>query len=206
MYLNEYLQLDGLILEGCHKCLKYIKNDTLKRGGRYGLLKISKWEIFYTLKFIFLDNLILYYSICILKLFEEQLGISVVNITTKFGESAGMIWIALNEKGPLKKEEIQEITNLNKDDLHGGLGWLAREDKIFKENNNSYKLENTNLESEIGSKAGRLWRIMDIWGEVDFDTIKRLSDLDEDQIHLALGWLAREDKISTDEKQRYSLK
>jgi hypothetical protein len=130
----------------------------------------------------------------------------VVNITTKFGESAGMIWIALNEKGPLKKEEIQEITNLNKDDLHGGLGWLAREDKIFKENNNSYKLENTNLESEIGSKAGRLWRIMDIWGEVDFDTIKRLSDLDEDQIHLALGWLAREDKISTDEKQRYSLK
>lgn len=130
----------------------------------------------------------------------------MVNITTKFGESAGMIWIALNEKGPLKKEEIQEITNLNKDDLHGGLGWLAREDKIFKENNNSYKLENTNLESEIGSKAGRLWRIMDIWGEVDFDTIKRLSDLDEDQIHLALGWLAREDKISTDEKQRYSLK
>ena len=130
----------------------------------------------------------------------------MVNITTKFGESAGMIWIALNEKGPLKKEEIQEITNLNKDDLHGGLGWLARENKIFKENNNSYKLDNTNLESEIGSKAGRLWRIMDIWGEVDFDTIKRLSDLDEDQIHLALGWLAREDKISTDEKQRYSLK
>lgn len=130
----------------------------------------------------------------------------MVNITTKFGESAGMIWITLNEKGPLKKEEIQDITHLNKEDLHAGLGWLARENKIFKENNNSYKLDNTNLESEIGSKAGRLWRIMDIWGEVDFDTIKRLSDLDEEQVHLALGWLAREDKICIDEKQKYSLK
>ena len=130
----------------------------------------------------------------------------MVNITTKFGESAGMIWITLNEKGPLKKEEIQDITHLNKENLHAGLGWLARENKVFKENNNSYKLDNTNLESEIGSKAGRLWRIMDIWGEVDFDTIKRLSDLDEEQIHLALGWLAREDKICIDEKQKYSLK
>ena len=130
----------------------------------------------------------------------------MVNITTKFGDSAGMIWITLNEKGPLKKEEIQDITHLNKENLHAGLGWLARENKIFKENNNSYKLDNTNLESEIGSKAGRLWRIMDIWGEVDFDTIKRLSDLDEEQIHLALGWLAREDKICIDEKQKYSLK
>jgi len=130
----------------------------------------------------------------------------VWNITTKFGGSAGSIWTALNEKGPLKKEEIQEITHLNKDDLHAGLGWLARENKIFKENDNSYKLDNTNLESEIGTKAGRLWRIMDIWGEVEFDTIKRLSDLNEEQIHLALGWLAREDKINIDEKHKYSLK
>jgi len=130
----------------------------------------------------------------------------VRNITTKFGGSAGTIWTVLNEKGPLKKEEIQEITHLNKDDLDVGLGWLARENKIFKGNDNSYKLDNTNLESEIGTKAGRLWRIMDIWGEVDFDTIKRLSDLDEEQIHLALGWLAREDKINIDEKHKYSLK
>jgi hypothetical protein len=130
----------------------------------------------------------------------------VWNITTKFGGSAGRIWTALNEKGPLKKEEIQEITHLDKDDFYVGLGWLARENKIFKENDNSYKLDNTNLESEIGTKAGRLWRVMDIWGEVDFDTIKRLSDLDEEQIHLALGWLARENKINIDEKHNYSLK
>jgi len=130
----------------------------------------------------------------------------VWNITTKFGGNAGSIWTALNEKGPLKKEEIQKVTHLNKDDLHAGLGWLARENKIFKENDNSYKLDNTNLESEIGTKAGRLWRIMDIWGEVEFDTIKRLSDLNEEQIHLALGWLAREDKINIDEKHKYSLK
>ena len=127
------------------------------------------------------------------------------DVTVKFGNSAGKIWQVLNEKGCLKKDDIIQITNLNETDLHTGIGWLARENKISKQQE-WYKLENTNLDSEIGTHAGRIWKILDIWGEADIDTIKRLSDLDENQVHLAIGWLAKEDKIKLDEKKRFNLK
>ena len=127
------------------------------------------------------------------------------DVTVKFGNSAGKIWQVLNEKGCLKKEDIIQITNLNETDLHTGIGWLARENKISRQQD-WYKLENTNLDSEIGSHAGKIWKILDIWGEADIETIKRLSDLDENQVHLAIGWLAKEDKIKLDEKNRFNLK
>ena len=127
------------------------------------------------------------------------------DVTVKFGNSAGKIWQVLNEKGCLKKDDIIQITNLNETDLHTGIGWLARENKISKQQE-WYKLENTNLDSEIGTHAGRIWKILDIWGEADIETIKRLSDLNENQVHLAIGWLAKEDKIKLDEKKRFNLK
>lgn len=127
------------------------------------------------------------------------------DVTVKFGNSAGKIWQVLNEKGCLKKDDIIQITNLNETDLHTGIGWLARENKISKKQD-WYKLENTNLDTEIGTHAGRIWKILDIWGEADIETIKRLSDLNENQVHLAIGWLAKEDKIKLDEKNRFNLK
>ena len=127
------------------------------------------------------------------------------DVTVKFGNSAGKIWQVLNEKGCLKKDDIIQITNLNETDIHTGIGWLARENKISKQQD-WYKLENTNLDSEIGTHAGRIWKILDIWGEADIETIKRLSDLDENQVHLAIGWLAKEEKIRLDEKSRFNLK
>ena len=127
------------------------------------------------------------------------------DVTVKFGNSAGKIWQVLNEKGCLKKDDIIQITNLTETDLNTGIGWLARENKISRQQD-WYKLENTNLDSEIGSHAGRIWKILDIWGEADIETIKRLSDLDENQVNLAIGWLAKEDKIKLDEKNRFNLK
>ena len=127
------------------------------------------------------------------------------DVTVKFGTSAGKIWQVLNEKGCLKKDDIIQMTNLNETDLHTGIGWLARENKISIQQD-SYKLESTNFDSEIGTHAGRIWKILDIWGEADIETIKRLSDLDENQVHLAIGWLAKEDKIKLDEKNRFNLK
>ena len=127
------------------------------------------------------------------------------DVTVKFGNSAGKIWQVLNEKGCLKKDDIIQITNLNETDLHTGIGWLARENKISRQQD-WYKLENTNLDLEIGNHAGRIWKILDIWGEADIETIKRLSDLDENQVNLAIGWLAKEDKIRLDEKNRFNLK
>jgi len=130
----------------------------------------------------------------------------VIDITTKFGESAGRIWSVLNEQGCLEKEKILSIAKLNNDDFHAGVGWLARENKISKDDKNCFKLDTSNLDSLIGAHAGRIWKILDIWGDADFTTIKRLSDLDDNEVQVALGWLAREDKIRADEKQRFILK
>ena len=128
------------------------------------------------------------------------------DITTKFGESAGKVWSTLNEKGCLKKKDILKMTKLNEDEFHIGLGWLARENKIAREDKDCFKLENTNLEPEIGAHAGRIWKILDIWGDADFTTIQRLSDLQDKQVHTALGWLAKEGKIVLNESQRFELK
>jgi hypothetical protein len=132
--------------------------------------------------------------------------VSVRDITIKLAESAGKIWSILNEKGCLEKENILELANLNDQDFHAGIGWLARENKVSKQDENCFKLDNTNLNTEIGAHAGKVWKILDIWGDVDFITIKRLSDLEEDQLHSAIGWLAREDKIKFDENKRFNLK
>jgi len=130
----------------------------------------------------------------------------VRSINTSFGTIAGKIWDALNEKGCLEKQTILDLTKLSEDDFYIGVGWLARENKISREDENCFKLDNTNPESKIGEHAGRIWKILDIWGDADFNTIKRLSDLENNEIHSALGWLACEDKIIEDEKQKLTLK
>ena len=127
------------------------------------------------------------------------------DISTKFGESAGKVWDILNEKECLNKNQLIEITKLDENEFHTAVGWLARENKISKDDQNCFKLDNSNLESEIGVHAGKIWKILDIWSDADIDTIKRLSDLNDDQVHSGLGWLAREGKISVNENNKYSL-
>ena len=131
---------------------------------------------------------------------------STGGIYTRFGENAGKIWSALNEKGQLRKKDLLEITQLKDSDFYTGVGWLARENKISKDDKGWYKLDNTNLASTIGSNAGRIWKIMDIWEGVEIPTIKKLANIDVREVYSALGWLAKENKINVDEKQRYTLK
>jgi hypothetical protein len=130
----------------------------------------------------------------------------VRDITISFGNNAGKLWKVLNERGCLSKEDIIRMTNLGEEEFNSALGWLAREDKITKEENNFFRLDNTNLHNEIGTNAGRIWKILDIWGDVDYTSIRLLSDLNDNDIHKALGWLARENKIFIDEKNRFNLK
>ena len=128
------------------------------------------------------------------------------DITTKFGDSAGKIWSTLNEKGCLKKDEIIKQANLKEVEFNTGLGWLARENKVSKQDADCFKLDISNMDPEIGTHAGRIWKILDIWGEADFTTIQRLSELNEQEIQVALGWLARENKIDYNENKRFELK
>jgi len=131
---------------------------------------------------------------------------SLEEFKTNYGDNAGKIWTVLNQKGPLTKEELQKTTHLQNNEFNIGVGWLARENKILKDEQGYYKLDNTNLTPIIGANAGRIWKIMDIWGEVEFSTIKRLTDSDEEEVYSAIGWLAKEDKIQIDTNKRYTLK
>ena len=128
------------------------------------------------------------------------------DITTKFGKDAGRIWHLLNQKGSMKKDEISRETSLSEKEVFAGIGWLARENKISKKEDGNFTLEPTNLESEIGSHAGRIWKILDIWEEVDYESIKRLSDLSDEEIHAAIGWLAKENRLIINKKDKFNLK
>ncbi|RLF59736.1 MAG: hypothetical protein DRN27_01675 [Thermoplasmata archaeon] len=67
-------------------------------------------------------------------------------------------------------------------------------------------LDETNLDNVIGSTAGKVYKILDIWEQADLQTMRRLSDEPDEEIYTALGWLAREDKLIMDKDQKYSLK
>lgn len=129
------------------------------------------------------------------------------NVIGDIGYNAGKVWRVLNEKGSLQKEKILELTNLSDNEFYSAIGWLARENKILLDNQNNFKLGETNLTPEIGNNAGKIWRVMKVWGDVDIPLMKRLALIDEKHVYSALGWLAREDKICFDENlMKYSLK
>ncbi|OHB72611.1 MAG: hypothetical protein A2W23_09305 [Planctomycetes bacterium RBG_16_43_13] len=50
--------------------------------------------------------------------------------------------------------------------------------------------------NQIGETAGKLWSTLGKEGVVPFNNLSKLCDCgDEKLAHLALGWLAREDKV-----------
>ncbi|MCL6565979.1 MAG: winged helix-turn-helix domain-containing protein [Acidobacteriia bacterium] len=48
---------------------------------------------------------------------------------------------------------------------------------------------------QIGETAGRIWHTLDEEGELRVSTLKRQVDVPEPIVYMALGWLAREDKL-----------
>ena len=130
----------------------------------------------------------------------------VRDISVKFGEDAGKIWVTLSQRGLLCRSDLISVANLNDEEFQAGVGWLARENKISRVDDDCFKLDFTNLGEEVGSQAGRVWRILDIWGEADFLSLRRLSDLSEGEVHRALGWLAREGKIVVNDAGKFCLK
>ncbi len=47
----------------------------------------------------------------------------------------------------------------------------------------------------IGRNAGALWKILNAKGGLNLSALKKHAKLDDKHLYLALGWLAREDKI-----------
>jgi hypothetical protein len=115
-------------------------------------------------------------------------------IVSLFGDPAGTIWQILHDRGPLSELELLTLTHLTEPQLYTAIGWLARENKIRKENN-TYMLGETNLGPFIGKDAGKIWQTLEIWGEIDVLSLSRLSRIIEHDVFTAVGWLAREGKV-----------
>lgn len=54
----------------------------------------------------------------------------------------------------------------------------------------------------IGETAGDVWRLLAVKGPLSMAQIVKQLDAPRDQVMMALGWLAREDKISVDYDSR----
>lgn len=130
------------------------------------------------------------------------------DVIDAFGQTAGKIWRALNESGPLSESELIKKIRVNKNDFYAGVGWLARENKIAKEGS-KYKLSETNLTEKIGTDAGKIWHTLNSNKDINITTIAKISNLSIKEAYSALGWLAREDKLKINYKNkqvRYELK
>jgi len=52
-----------------------------------------------------------------------------------------------------------------------------------------YKIE------DIGQNAGKIWELLRTYGEMDLTYIPKLSGVPNTDAYLALGWLAKENKV-----------
>jgi len=123
------------------------------------------------------------------------------DITKNFGQNAGKIWISLNAFGPQNESSLIKNSKLSLKNFYAGIGWLARENKIYKDGT-FYKLGDTNLTNIIGENAGKVWKILESKGQVDMSLIAKITQTTIQDAYSALGWLAREDKIKTIDRNK----
>jgi len=111
-----------------------------------------------------------------------------------FGRNAGKIWETLNSNGPLNQNILIRKNKLNENEFYTAIGWLARENKVCKDGN-MFKLGETNLNDKIGENAGKIWELLNTIGEIDAEYIHKLANISKQDAYLAIGWLAKENKI-----------
>jgi len=116
-------------------------------------------------------------------------------VVKTFGNNAGKIWNILNREGPQVQTKIQQKAHLRTEEFYGAVGWLARENKIYKYKR-TYKVGDTNLTDIIGKNAGKVWDVLARNNEIDINSIARVTNISKYDCYSALGWLAREGKIS----------
>lgn len=117
------------------------------------------------------------------------------DVEKTIGKNAGRIWEVLKEEGPQVRSKIIDMTKMPEEDFFGAIGWLARENKIRKDKR-TYKIGHTNLTDKIGSDAGKVWDILHKRNDLDISGIARLSKVKKRDCYSAIGWLAREGKVT----------
>jgi len=101
----------------------------------------------------------------------------------------------LNQKGPLPETKLMNFTLLVGCQIRTAVGWLARENKICR-NGTVYKIGGTNLVEQIGTDAGKIWTVLsERQRETNISSLSRLTNINVNDVYVAIGWLARENKI-----------
>ena len=60
------------------------------------------------------------------------------------------------------------------------------------------------MDDKIGEIAGYVWRFLEDEGESSFSAIADAVDAPRSKVSMAIGWLAREDKLKFDDEGRGS--
>jgi len=60
------------------------------------------------------------------------------------------------------------------------------------------------MQDRIGELAGYVWRVLEDEGESSFSALADAVDAPRSKVSMAIGWLAREDKIEFREEGRGS--
>ncbi len=58
---------------------------------------------------------------------------------------------------------------------------------------------------EYGENAGKIWHALNDQGPLSQTKLIRTAKLDEDELYSAIGWLARENKVSVDYEQNNAI-
>ena len=70
-------------------------------------------------------------------------GSTTVSYVEQIGQTAGLVWQALNDGGPQSLTKLIQAAGAPRDAVLQAIGWLAREDKLWVEE----------------TKRGRLFRL-----------------------------------------------
>ena len=117
------------------------------------------------------------------------------DVVKSFGNNAGKLWETLSVGGPQVQTKLLKKANLRNEEFYSAIGWLARENKIYKDKR-TYKIGETNLTEKIGSDAGKVWQVLGGSNEIDVNAISRVTKIEKMDCYSALGWLAREGRIT----------
>jgi len=57
------------------------------------------------------------------------------------------------------------------------------------------------MKEKIGNDAGNIWKVLDMQGTKSIKELKKATKLTDKEIYAAIGWLAREEKLSFKEEE-----
>jgi hypothetical protein len=120
--------------------------------------------------------------------------------TEVFGENANKVLKAIvRSKSVLVGDLYLEVeTKLSNDKVKEALGWLIdsrKVDAIKDKSDKSGKIKYALVDGTYEKNASVIWRSLSQNGSQNITQLKKSTKLSEEDVHGALGWLARDNDI-----------